>query len=183
MIVCPVCENQQQTGDTCDVCGKRLSFAPPTSEQYPTIPDLEQTQLADPQQAVATQVLPELEIHRHGDVAVAPEIIPDLQRTLADGAADAAAAVPTETVPDIERTRVADDSQRTPLSATVTCRYCGHPQRRGGRFCERCSNALPVEAKPAVVGTVAGARCPSCGWIGEPSKACPACGFYIRSNA
>lgn len=178
MIVCPMCENRQEQGDTCDVCGKRLSFEPPTSAQYPPLPDLEVTSFAEANVAIAA--MPELDVHRHADANVVLEKIPDLLPT---EIADAKAPVAAEVVPELERTRVEGDGQRTALSDTTTCRYCGQVQKRTNRLCDKCANALPtvVRAKPKDP-EAALVRCPGCGFDAPVNKACPACGFFIRAG-
>ena len=178
MIVCPLCEHPQDRGDTCEVCGKRLSFAPPTSAEYPPLPELEATTLAGAEADVAVALMPDLEITHHAPVAVPVESLPEFETTRLAGATGAVAVEP---VPGVEPTLFAGDGQPTVLGETTTCRYCGQAQKRANRLCERCANALPtlaLEAPPAKqVGNV---RCPSCGFESSPSQMCPACGYFLR---
>ncbi|MBI5543072.1 MAG: hypothetical protein HY901_04240, partial [Deltaproteobacteria bacterium] len=92
MIVCPLCENPQAQGDTCDVCGRRLLFAPPTTEQYPLLQELELTAIesAGAASAVQAQPMAELERHRADAVQVLAQAIPDFERTPLAGAGEAA---------------------------------------------------------------------------------------------
>src|SRR5690242_7723239 len=118
MIVCPVCEHPQNTGDTCDVCGMQLVAAAKVAEQIQVLPELEQTAVVA-SNAVAPPVamMPELEVHRVGEVKVADERFAELESTAIAGAS-AAAAAPIEAVPDIERTQLAEDKTRTVVGDT-----------------------------------------------------------------
>lgn len=181
MIVCPVCEHPQDKGDTCDVCGKRLVVAAPTSEQYPTLPELEATAIVA-RNAVGPPVtmMPELDLHRVGHVEVQPEKVAELEATAIPGAS--APVTSLEAVPDLERTRVIDGDARTVLGPTVGCRYCGHVQARTNILCERCANAMPrivTETKGKAEGPPKRA-CGNCGVDAELGKKCPSCGVYQR---
>jgi ribosomal protein L32 len=180
MIVCPLCEHSQETGDTCDVCGKRLTFEPPTSAQYPPIPDLEVTTLAGAAAGIPFAPMPDLEVHHADAVQVTLEVVPDIEATQLAGVD--AQVVAQETVPDVERTRFEDAAPRTVLGEMITCRYCGQSQKRENRLCERCANALPVVRPDEPVKAVANVRCPSCGFESQPKQACPACGYFLREE-
>lgn len=180
MIVCPVCEHPQVQGDTCDVCGKRLVSAPPTSQEYPTLPELEQTAAAAVGN-VAVALMPDLEVHHAPEVNVVDERMVELDPTTVQGV-DAAASVPVQPTADVERTHFADDGQRTLLGMTVTCRYCGLNQPRTNRLCDKCANALPVLVAAAAAAPLRAQRCPSCGSSAEVGKACAACGYFIKSD-
>jgi hypothetical protein len=171
-----MCENTQQQGDACDVCGMRLSSSAPIAVPVVRMPELEQTIFSDV--PVAATLMPELDTGRAAEVAVAAsEAMPDFESTRIALAAD----VPLPAMADMERTRIVDDGARTVLTDTVACRYCGHVQRRSGRFCEKCANALPSLLRPEVA-VVAGpkVRCPSCGAEGEARKQCPECGYALK---
>ncbi len=183
MIVCPVCEHPQSAGVICDVCGKQLVAAAQVAAQIQPLPELEQTAVVA-RNAVGPPVtpMPELEVHRAGDVDVADERLTALESTALPGV-DAAATAPVEPAPDIERTQLADDKTRTVLGETVTCRYCGTVQKRGNVFCERCANALPrlgVAKAAEAPAELVHVRCPACGEHAVMGQKCPSCGYYLR---
>ena len=97
MIVCPVCENQQAQGDTCDVCGKRLVAAGVVAVPVTPMAELEGTRQPTAG-AVAVALLPELEQTAQVKGADLPaQSLPELERTVLPGGPDA----PVERVVDL----------------------------------------------------------------------------------
>lgn len=179
MIVCPLCESSQAQGDTCDRCGKTLLHVPPTSSQYPPLPDLEVTSLARDLDASSAEPMPELELHRFSkiDLAASDEAMPDVQRV----APAEEATAPTVELAGLEVTRFAPASPPVMLGEAATCRYCGHVQRRS-RLCEKCANAMPSVMPEEPETTVTKRHCPACGFEGELGKICAACGLFLRPS-
>lgn len=146
MVICPVCEHPQASGDACDVCGRPLG---------------------DPgASALAVEPVEGLEPTRHAEVGDAsPDLIPDLEPTRADPAVDAPAG-PAEWVEgtlhtaefvltagaevEVEPTLhppAPAEPPRDPFSPEV-CRYCRTPAAIGAVFCDRCGMKLDLH-KPA----------------------------------
>ncbi|HEY3449889.1 MAG TPA: hypothetical protein VGK67_26285 [Myxococcales bacterium] len=178
-----MCEHPQDKGDACDVCGRVLVQAAPVAVPIQALPELERTAIvAGNAVGPPVTMMPELEVHRIGDVQVAAEKMAEMETSAIPGAAAAAAAT-IEAAPDIERTQLVDAGPRTVVPDTVPCRYCGHPQKRTNVFCEKCANAMPrvilakvddPKAKQVQV------RCKACGENAIRGEKCPACGYYQR---
>lgn len=158
MIVCPVCEHQQATGESCDNCGKQLVAPRPINVTDAQLPELETTAIPGGNANVLDAKLPDLELHHASAVAA-----------------------PAEVLAELERTRVVDDASRTPIPSAHTCRYCGNSQRQAG-ICDRCGMKIAVY-KPAPASAaeeVVVIPCPACGIRGPSNKTCVACGAFIR---
>jgi hypothetical protein len=156
MPVCALCENRQDAGEACDVCGRPFPVEerlPPPVEPFP---DLEPTALAAGSGSPLEPV-EGLEQTRIDPVQVVGGAIEGLEPTLAQG--------------------IPDDGD-TPDPAPV-CRYCRTPCLPGEAFCARCGMRLPGRTGGEGValsvvlcrdcGTpVRGAACPACGVV--PSR-------------
>lgn len=185
MIVCPVCEHQQDFGVECDVCGKNLGGLddlgpPPVKEER--LDGLEVTS-HQPSGNVAIERVGELEVTAHAPVQVATELTPDLEH---NRQADVG-AVAVERLADLAVDRVPDDGQRTSLpSGPITCRYCRHVQAAGS-LCDRCGMKLPtvIVVPTAVTGKLVGAaapvktRCRACGAPATAGERCGDCGREV----
>lgn len=187
MIVCPVCENPQQTGDTCDVCGKLLvpvrqaNAAPVTA-----IPELEVTRHTGPQNVVS-QAIEGLEVTSlDAKGPIAPERVDGLEFT---AVVSRNIQVPVDRVPELELTREVDTGPKTVApTGAVSCRYCGNVQAEG-LLCARCGMRLPRArvAQAATVGGVANpkaeavwTRCSKCGSPAKAGGPCGDCGVFVE---
>jgi len=181
MIICPLCEHQQLQGDECDSCGKKLQAPRPVAVAVAPLPELEQTQIAGGRAAVATEVVPELELTRQrSGPDLPPQVVPDLAPTHLDKSA--LAAVPVAQMPDIDTGRAEDDGVRTmaPIGPVV-CRYCRNVQAEG-LLCDKCGMRLPrakldVPAQARASGGdgtnwVSGPRCSTPNRPGRPGATC-----------
>jgi len=182
MIVCPLCEHQQQQGTVCEVCGKELIAPQMVGVVTETLAELESTSIAGASAAVSVERMAELDDHHAAAVTPAPEVLPELERTRV---LDGGQALPAEPLAEMEPTRFAGDGQRTQLSATRACRYCGNVQQ-GGILCDRCGLRLPgAEAYTRATTANRGSEsepmpCPACSVKGLPGQRCRACGAFIR---
>ncbi|MFL5300091.1 MAG: hypothetical protein ACJ79R_07105 [Anaeromyxobacteraceae bacterium] len=140
MATCPLCENEQASGDACDVCGRPLAAGagpPPPSQAIdglePTL--FERVEGADPGPI-------------EGLEPTAMEAAPDdgagsvdwLDRTAHD-----AAAGPDLTPVELEVTALAphERAARDP-AAPIACRYCRTPAEAEAAFCGRCGMKIEV---------------------------------------
>ena len=140
MATCPLCENEQASGEACEVCGKPLAAGPGPLAPAPPIDGLEPTLFervegSDPSpleglEPTAMEAAPE---------AAAGEV--DWVDRTAHDAADAPDLEPVE----VEETALAPHERpaRDP-AAPVTCRYCRTPALRDAAFCGRCGMKLDV---------------------------------------
>jgi len=169
MVVCPLCENTQEGGSECEVCGRRLPAPPEWLASIDALEGLEPTLQAGPGEVALTPV-PGLEPTLAAVVDVPDD--PPLEEIEATRTAPVEVAV--ESVPDLERGGEAIPGDvPTPYPAVVSCRYCRAPAEPGQRICERCGMRLPVadavapeagEARLCSCGApVRGGRCPACG--------------------
>lgn len=190
MIICPLCEHQQLQGDECDSCGKKLQAPRPVAVPVAPLVELEQTQFAGGRAAVATEVVPELELTRQrSGPDLPPQVVPDLAPTLIDKAA--LAAVPVEQMPDIDTGRAEDDGVRTmaPIGPVV-CRYCRNVQSEG-MVCDKCGMRLPrarIDVPTQAKGPGGGegtnwVSCPRCYTPNRPGRTCATCGTKLVSDA
>lgn len=186
MIVCPVCENQQPSGESCDVCGKQLVPVKALGGPVSTMPDLEVTHHVGPQNVVAAPI-EGLEVTSHdGPKQVATERVDGLEHT-----AVVARNIPVqaEQVADLDRGREIDTGPRTAApTGAVSCRYCGNVQApEAGLMCGRCGMRLPrAKVETEAAGPTARKREPvwtRCTRCGAPAKAeapCGDCGVYVN---
>src|SRR5277367_5538207 len=146
MTVCPVCEAPAQSR-VCEVCGHAFASeaAGPTAEVAP-VEGFEVSQRVEG--PTATTPLPDFEPTRfEATAAPAPPVGPqdlDWERTRGPEVADVLAGGMEE----LESGREPPSQDRTPLLASVTCRYCRNVQA-AGLLCERCGMRLPWRAKAA----------------------------------
>ncbi|MFL5318303.1 MAG: hypothetical protein ACJ790_01505 [Myxococcaceae bacterium] len=185
MIVCPVCENQQPSGDECSVCGKQLTAAKgATVAPVAPLAELEVTQHTGPQNVVA-QPIEGLEVTRIPSPAqVAPESVEGLEHT---EVVLRNLQVIVDRVADLELGREVDDGVRTAApTGAVTCRYCQNVQAEG-LICNRCGMRLPkarIEAE-AVAGSPnpkkepVWTRCKRCGAPAKAEEPCRDCGTFV----
>ncbi|MFZ5468462.1 MAG: hypothetical protein ACOZIN_03400 [Myxococcota bacterium] len=177
MIICPVCEHQQQSGAECDGCGKVFVASPVFEVRSDPVPGLEGTPLGAPGVPVAVNALNDLEVNtlRSGP-DLPPQQVPELER-----ARQEVGAVAVQPMNELDRARAEDDGVRTQVpTGAVTCRYCRHVQAEG-LLCERCGMRLP---RAAVTGTPTAAkpaetiwtRCRSCGAPAKAGMRCGDCG-------
>ena len=179
MIVCPLCENAQPAGDTCDVCGRPFGPGLAAPVPVPRTEGLEGTRYEAVE--VAGDEVPGLEPTAHASDPFAlpdPGLAEDLEPTAA-APVDADAPL----IPDLERTDAGiPGDEATPFPAVVICRYCRTEAGPGERICARCGMRLPVETTPAAApgGGVEGRIC-GCGLVvRDPEAACPSCGARPR---
>ncbi|MBK7860760.1 MAG: hypothetical protein IPJ65_19585 [Archangiaceae bacterium] len=184
MMVCPVCENQQQAGLECDVCGRDLSALaglgglapPPVAVQQ--ITELEVT-IPDRVGEVAAAGFAELEANRFGKVEVRPDVTPDLETSSQAPVGE----VPVERVADLDLDRAPDDGQRTAAPAgQVVCRYCKNVQQTG-TLCDRCGMKLPAPLQVLAPEVPADqwVRCRACGAPGPIGERCRECGRVVAA--
>jgi hypothetical protein len=173
MIVCPVCEHQQEAGSECQVCGRHLVEGRGTDAPVAPLEGLELTTL-DPVAAPALPAEPMagLEVTRF-DAVEAPllaELVPDLEQTRAEPV-----EITVDDAPDIERVQAGlPDDGPTLLPLVLVCRYCRTEAGPGERICSRCGMRLPVA--PTGPGPITAApRLCSCG-TPVTRATCPACG-------
>lgn len=174
MIVCPVCEHQQEAGSECALCGRHLAEGWGTDAPVTPLEGLELTSL-DPAAAAALPAEPVagLEVTRFDavELPLLAEALPDLEQTLAEPV-----AVATDAVPDLERVQAGlPEDGPTLLPLVVTCRYCRTEAGPGERLCARCGMRLPLAAVTAPAPADGEPRRCSCGTPITRSS-CPACG-------
>jgi hypothetical protein len=174
MIVCPVCEHQQETGAECELCGRRLADgAAQAAEAVAPIEGLEPTRLdAAAEDDASGGLLPELETTHHQavELPLLQEVVDDLEPTMTEPV-----EVAPDVTPDLEREQAGlPDDPPTVLPLIVVCRFCRTEAAPGERRCARCGMRLPVsgsvEAAPSPV-----VRFCSCG-TPITRSICPACG-------
>ncbi|MBI3183810.1 MAG: hypothetical protein HYZ28_16860 [Myxococcales bacterium] len=176
MIVCPVCEHQQQQGLECEACGKVFSRAKVPSLPVEPVAGLEQNLLADPRAQVASQPLGELE---RNAVLSGPDLPVVRVAELEHHAERKAGEVAVEQVDGLDRARepAEERSAPPPADGPVTCRYCRNVQAEGA-MCDRCGMRLPrAAALPAPApGVEEVTRCRKCGSPALADQRCPECG-------
>ena len=175
MPTCPVCENVQEAGDECAVCGHPLAGGAERGARVEFLEGLEPTVLGGaaeagdsgerlegleptefpPAEGAGSEAV-ELEPTRTGAVEALVETMEGLEPT-------AEAGVPDE--PDLE-------------PPPPTCRYCRAALPTGGTFCPRCGMraSRPIVARPE--GAADPALCASCG-TPVRGAVCRACGARV----
>lgn len=179
MVVCPVCEHQQDAEVECEACGTPLrARSERGAGPAPALEDLERTAIAPA-----------------GTPAETPEPLPDLQPTghEAGGSAepeDVSAWIercvpPTSievVVEPLEVERIAPQRRDAPRRAPpeLSCRYCRTVLPADETFCPRCGVKVAVRWEQEREAGEA-RRCRFCGGMGQ-GAACPACGARFSSE-
>jgi len=169
MIVCPVCEHAQESGDECAVCGQRLAGGPPAAEPAEPLEGLEPTRFAGVEgEGERLLELERTEFARAPDAPVEPLELDSERAEAVDAEAGG--------TDGLEPTRV-EAIPADPLapSAPLSCRYCRTPVPPTDAFCPRCGMRLPRSPSATALAEPAAAPCSSCG---TPSReeVCRACG-------
>ncbi len=181
MVVCPVCEHQQASGEDCEVCGKRL--AGPGVEPLPVepVPGFEPT-VAAATGAAYEEIVPGLEPTRMAPVDAVALPATDIEPTRM-----AAVNPPTEAVPGFEPTETEPIPGDAPsaLPAVRVCRYCRTPAPPSDVICGRCGMKLATyalaAAEVAMPGEPVPVRCFSCATLNTgPERFCSGCGALVR---
>ena len=169
MPTCPVCENAQEGGDECAVCGRLLVGGSDPGARVEPVEGLEPTLFAD--SAAPAEHLEGLEPTSFDDVAVDRGDPVDVEPTLA-----APVEARVEPLEDIERTGASDVPDELELEpAAAACRYCRSALPPSAVFCPRCGMRAARAAAPPAAGTAAPAVCSSCG-TPAAGAVCRACG-------
>jgi len=178
MITCPLCEHQQEGGDECQACGRRLSGPGAVAVRIPRLEGLEPTVLLEHPADVSPDLVPGLEPTRHAAVEVAVLPPAEIEPTRA-----APVEVAVEVAPGLERTAAEPipGGARTELPVAPVCRYCRTPALPGEVLCGRCGMKLPVLAAPDAPPSMLPPeiRCPACGTL-SPGSICTGCGTLLR---
>lgn len=183
MIVCPVCEHQQEAGSECQVCGRHLVEGRGTDAPVAPLEGLEFTSLgpaagtALPSAPVA-QFAPmaqmeglEVTAFERAEEPLLAELVPDLEQTRAEPV-----EITVDDAPDIERVQAGlPQDGPTLLPLVLVCRYCRTEAGPGERVCGRCGMRLPVLAAPTQAAPAGEPRRCSCG-TPITRSVCPACG-------
>ncbi len=179
MMVCPVCEHEQERGVECSVCGKSLLAVTAPADPTPQLDGLEATR---------AEALPAPEPEQFADLEPtalsAPEPgapgdpAPWIERT----ARDPVLAATIEDL-EVERTVAAPDAvPGRDLLEPPTCRYCRAPATPGEVFCARCGLKLAIYRSPGPEERRGAAqRCRFCGASGA-RDACPSCGARLPAE-
>ena len=146
MATCPLCENEQASGDACEVCGRPLAAPRGPAPPAPAIEGLEPT-LFDPVQAGEAAPIEGLEptVREAAPDAGPPADEGDwIDRTAHDPAADVLALEPVDAV-ELEATALAphEPPGRDP-AAPIACRYCRTVALPAAVFCGRCGMKLEI---------------------------------------
>jgi len=178
MITCPLCEHQQEGGDECQACGRRLSGPGVLAVPIPRLEGLEPTTLLEHPADVPPDLVPGLEPTRHPPVEVAAVPPAEIEPTRA-----APVEVAVEVAPGLERTAAepVPGEARAELPVAPVCRYCRTPAFPGEVLCGRCGMKLPVLAAPDSPPSPLApeTRCPACGTL-SPGSICTGCGTLLR---
>jgi hypothetical protein len=174
MIVCPVCEHQQEAGSECEVCGRHLVEGRGTDAPVAPLEGLEHTAQEPAAEAAALAApLEGLEVTRFeaAELPLLAEAVPDLEQTRAEPV-----EVAPDPTPDVERVQAGlPDDGPTLLPMVVVCRYCRTEAGPGERLCARCGMKLAGVAAAAPAALEAAPRLCSCG-TPVTRAVCPACG-------
>jgi hypothetical protein len=180
MMVCPVCEHEQERGVECFVCGKSLLAVAARADPTPQLDGLEATR---------AEALPAPAPERFADLeptaleAPEPGALGDPAPWIERTARDPVLAATVEEL-EVERTAAAPDAvPRRDLLEPPTCRYCRAPAAPGEVFCPRCGLKLAVyrSARPEERRGPP-RRCRFCGASGT-GGACPSCGARLPAEA
>jgi hypothetical protein len=181
MIVCPVCENPQQEGLECGVCGKDLGGvlgsmldAPVVVERVPglevTIPERVGEVPVERTEGVEVTSLPKV-------AEVPVERFAEFEQT----ATAKVGEIPVLPIEDLTEDRALDDGVRTAIpTGPLTCRYCRNQQLEG-MVCDKCGMRLPIIPVAAPAGTAKKpaeviVRCKVCAAPAVAGKKCGECG-------
>lgn len=181
MVVCPVCEHQQASGEDCEVCGKRLAGPGVVPLPVEPLAGLEPT-AADATGDAYEDLMPGLEPTR---MAPADAIV--LPATEIEPTRMAPVDAPIETVPGFEPTETEPipGDVTAALPAVQVCRYCRTPAPPSDVICGRCGMKLQLFAPAAPEATMPGepvpVRCFSCATLNTgPERFCSGCGALVR---
>jgi predicted amidophosphoribosyltransferase len=174
-VICPLCQNAQQRGSECDVCGRRLEGAGHAPEAILPVDGLEPT-LHDPAPPTPVAHLAGLEPTSLSAGAAAP-VEPLAELELLPDAASIDGAVEALPVDRLERL--------TPepfAPGPRACPSCAAPAGPDAVYCTGCGLRLPSlhrwrMAEPAPEPT---GRCPACGERAE-AAVCRHCGARIAA--
>jgi len=156
MAVCPVCEHQQDQGDECEVCGRRLAER--------GVPGVTVAPMADLEPTAAS-----------ASAALAPEEAPPWLEPTALPASPGAVVEALE----VERAPSSGPEEPRPPPPSAVCRYCRTSAAPGEVFCASCGMRLdrcrPEAEAPA-------RRCRACGARVAEGTTCRVCGARIPSD-
>lgn len=189
MRICPLCENEQETGEACDICGSQIAWDEPVAGVESLGDGLLATSYAHdeagPGKAASLEglestsfefveatgePLAELEPTEWGEVAVGGEMaFLDLEPTRAEPVEVNAAEIA-----DLERTRAESTGVVRRAGSPLECWYCRAPAEPGQGLCARCGMRLPSlfpapkdsSPKASICGcgeSILLPLCPSCG--------------------
>lgn len=180
MVICPVCEHTQASGEECEQCGKVLAAVAPAGRAAVAVQrlaDLEvNAQPAGP--AAAVSRLGELEDTLH---ATAPDLPVLRIAEVEPNAAPSTGPVVVQPLAELDTGRAPADKARTAVDPfQVTCRYCRNVQAVGA-ICDRCGMRLPrtgdaVAAPVRSSGVTVWTRCRQCGAPAKGGERCGDCG-------
>jgi predicted amidophosphoribosyltransferase len=181
MVVCPLCEHPQATGEDCEVCGKRLTGPGVVPLPVEALPGFEPTVAAATGAAYADP-MPGLE-----PTLMAPVDAVALPATEVEPTRMAPVNPPVEVVPGFEPTEAEPIPGDAPaaLPAVRVCRYCRTPAPPSDVICGGCGMKLPAfgpgPADVAASGEPAPVRCFSCATLNSgPERFCSGCGALVR---
>jgi hypothetical protein len=183
---CPVCETENRDDDTaCATCGKALLVEADLVADVAPLEGLEET-IRDPLESAIgpVQVLPEVEFTpvARKDLAVAVEIMKDVERTPIEADPDAVSHWSTAGV-DLDLGRAPDDGVRTPAPQDAKlCPWCGVAS--DGAVCDSCGRRKIRYLQAVAAGPEAAAdpnaekvHCPACLSRVMPGPRCSECGL------
>jgi len=168
MSSCPVCENVQEGGEDCSVCGFHRGAAAAAAE-VAALEGLEPT-LFGAASAEGERV-PDLEPTGHAAGADLPPEQVEIEPTLL-----APVAPVVEPLTGLEPTlaeAIPDDGPQP--AAPLLCRYCRSPAPPTDTFCFHCGMRLPREAARRPEAAAVLVPCRSCG-TPSSGEVCVACG-------
>jgi hypothetical protein len=191
VIVCPLCEHQQASGEECDACGIKFSKDLAIPVAIPALEGLEPTQLAQSDELPSSDLADWIEPTSARSVeSPAASIIADLEPTRLAGtdvpsSLDMLPADSGDPLPGdggwFEPTFVESLPDEPPETTVLICRYCREPAQADQLMCARCGMKLPVW-KPDQPD--AGDERPICQSCGTPSagEVCRSCGVRMQQT-